>query len=341
MAVALVLSCPWFFFTLLKTGHLLPTTHAGKLASNLFNAGLAAKGIKTYLLRHLRYLYEADRGVLFLIIVGTIALLISVALIVRQLRARAPGEGRGLPFALAVQNLSPAGALVIWEVMELGLYTLAFRSTYQVTPYHNLRYQVMLIPAALAGGGVALVQAAWRISTGRPSRSAPRPGLPLIYLIALLALAGPLAREAVNLPGWRRLYLANVEHLQKVHRAAAQWARDNTSPQARIASLDIGMLGYYSQRYVIDLGGLLDPSLHPWLKQGRVGPYLVNKGATYYFSMIRPASEKITGVQKDEGALYHLELAQTFHYPSYAAPVLLHSLGLEAYRVLPHHSSSQ
>ncbi len=67
-----------------------------------------------------------------------------------------------------------------------------------------------------------------------------------------------------------------------------------------VGSLDIGMLGFYSDRYVIGLGGLIDPAILPHLEQTRVGPYMVEKGATHYFHMIRHDSDIITGVSKWE-----------------------------------------
>jgi hypothetical protein len=125
--------------------------------------------------------------------------------------------------------------------------------------------------------------------------------------------------------------------LQEEHRAAAEWARDNLPPEARIACLDIGILGYYSKRSVADLGGLIDPSIIPDLEHRRVGPYLVKKRATHYFALTRHDSERITGVKKDENVLYRLRLLQRFDAPPYSEPppVFLHSLGIEVYEILP------
>jgi hypothetical protein len=154
---------------------------------------------------------------------------------------------------------------------------------------------------------------------------------------AILVLCAPVVIQAFNVDTWRTYYLHNTEQLQEEHKKAAEWAANFLEKDARIACLDVGILGFYSERYIIDLGGLIDPSVNPWLEKGRVGPYLVEQKATHYFAMVRHDSERITGVknEKDYGRLYRLGLMERFHYPYYRRPVFLHSLGINIYKILP------
>jgi len=46
-----------------------------------------------------------------------------------------------------------------------------------------------------------------------------------------------------------------------------QWFAEETPSETVIAARDIGALGYYSERKVVDLGGLVTPEVHPWLKE--------------------------------------------------------------------------
>ncbi len=46
-----------------------------------------------------------------------------------------------------------------------------------------------------------------------------------------------------------------------------EWFAKNTTPEASIAAPDIGALGYYSQRRVVDLAGLVTPSMVPLLQK--------------------------------------------------------------------------
>ena len=61
-----------------------------------------------------------------------------------------------------------------------------------------------------------------------------------------------------------------------------------------------------------DLGGLIDPDIHPYLRTKRVGPYLKEKHATNYIELGTPTDERITGVRKDAGKLYQLEPVADF-----------------------------
>ena len=42
------------------------------------------------------------------------------------------------------------------------------------------------------------------------------------------------------------------------YREAGQWLAANTPPQATVGVADVGLIGYYSQRPMIDFWGLLD-----------------------------------------------------------------------------------
>ena len=130
---------------------------------------------------------------------------------------------------------------------------------------------------------------------------------------------------------WLVIYDSNVTHLQQSHQAAALWAKANLPEDARLACFDIGSLKYFSGRYVIDLGGLTDPAIHPYLREKRVGPYLKEAKATHYLALDRPPEEGLTGVRKDDGTLYHLRELARFEAPDYPTPVRLHSLAVIVY----------
>jgi arabinofuranosyltransferase len=49
-----------------------------------------------------------------------------------------------------------------------------------------------------------------------------------------------------------------AEGYKSAHRTLATWLRDNTSPDASVALMDIGIVGYYTQLRIIDLTGLTE-----------------------------------------------------------------------------------
>ncbi len=54
----------------------------------------------------------------------------------------------------------------------------------------------------------------------------------------------------------------------------AVWMRDNTAPDAVVAATEIGVLGYYSDRTVLDVSGLCSPDVLPHIRNRTVDAYL-------------------------------------------------------------------
>jgi hypothetical protein len=45
------------------------------------------------------------------------------------------------------------------------------------------------------------------------------------------------------------------------YRAVGEWLRDNTPPDSLVSSLEIGIIGYYADRRMVDFAGLLQPEV--------------------------------------------------------------------------------
>ena len=64
--------------------------------------------------------------------------------------------------------------------------------------------------------------------------------------------------------------------------AAAKWVSQNTEPNAIVAAHDIGALGYYGDRRLVDLAGLISPDVVPFIRdEEQLANYLDKKGAGY------------------------------------------------------------
>ena len=59
-----------------------------------------------------------------------------------------------------------------------------------------------------------------------------------------------------------------LEPRVRLYQTASDWFLANSDEDASIAALEIGALGYYSRRRMIDLYGLVTPELVPYLSHG-------------------------------------------------------------------------
>jgi hypothetical protein len=62
----------------------------------------------------------------------------------------------------------------------------------------------------------------------------------------------------------------------------ARWLAANTEPNALLAVHDIGAVGYFSQRSLLDLAGLVSPEVIPFIRdEARLAEWLNERGADY------------------------------------------------------------
>jgi len=299
-AVALVIGLSFYVYAHFKLGSFFPTTRAGKLAADLFNSGVSLKGGLVFLKRHLLYLRLTQPGTLAALLLALLALAGRLVL-----------SGR--------KKFGPAGITAIFALLVFAYHDQFFRSAATVTPFHNFRYQVMFFPAlalGLAGIG-GEIYAALKQRWAR--------GLLAAAMLCLLAIQG--------FRPWHELYLNQCRHIQEVHIRAADFCRSTLPANARIASFDIGSLGFFSNRHVIDLGGLVDPKAHQYLRARRLGPYLEEMRASHYIELGTPGSDRLLGVSKDVGVLYELGPLAYFAGQRIREPVMLHSWEMKIFEV--------
>jgi hypothetical protein len=67
-----------------------------------------------------------------------------------------------------------------------------------------------------------------------------------------------------------------------VHIQAARWINANAAPNAIIATHDIGIIGYYTQRQIVDLAGIVTPEIIPIMNDPhKMADFVRAKGVTY------------------------------------------------------------
>lgn len=114
------------------------------------------------------------------------------------------------------------------------------------------------------------------------------PGFKVVPFILLGAAFFSLTGSYMT---WHMMYTDNIHHITTVHEAAGRWMARNLPKDARIAAFDIGVFGYYGERYIVDIGGLVDSECGEYLKNRRMNAYLEARKADYLQMMEIDTSE--------------------------------------------------
>ena len=133
---------------------------------------------------------------------------------------------------------------VAWALILIGLYAVALPAI-----YHHGRYLMPLIPIIAIYG----VEGLFRILEKLPQKSLLRPAIWFVFggIVVTLWVNGASTFAL-------QTKLLNESHLQ-----AARWVDGNTPKNAVIATHDIGIVGYVTQRQIVDLAGLVTPEVIP------------------------------------------------------------------------------
>jgi hypothetical protein len=144
-----------------------------------------------------------------------------------------------------------AGAALTWRRRPLlALYVIGFPlvlSLFRDSAGSHKRYLLPTVPFAMILVALSVDRVA-RWAESRGARHALAVGAVLI-----------LALQAPYLGAMRTAYAWNVQNIEKMQVLLGRFANLATAPGDRIATNDIGAIGYFSGRYVVDLLGLVSP----------------------------------------------------------------------------------
>jgi hypothetical protein len=154
----------------------------------------------------------------------------------------------------------------LWVLGFIGLYALRLPVTYQ----HG-RYLMPVMPVYFIWGLAGITELAMAL----PNRPAWR------ILVRAWSLSIILVMGIFFLLG-ARAYQRDVAFIEEEMVQTARWVATNTPKQARIAAHDIGALGYFARRELIDLAGLVSPEVIPFIRdQARLADYLDDQRADF------------------------------------------------------------
>ncbi|GAC1642349.1 MAG: hypothetical protein NVS4B8_11480 [Herpetosiphon sp.] len=138
-----------------------------------------------------------------------------------------------------LRNRRPWLLLVLWCLLYTVAYTLL-----GVTAYFWY-YGPLIV------GLVALIALGVEVAARRTSRTPLHIVLPGLCIGLALFPQFPSLRTAASHPHHRLI----------PYREAGIWLRDHTPPTARVGTLEVGIIGYYARRPIVDFAGLIQPAV--------------------------------------------------------------------------------
>ena len=154
----------------------------------------------------------------------------------------------------------------IWVIAYLGTYAFRLPVTYQ----HG-RYAIPIIPVLLELGIEGLL--AW---VDLDSSEFIRRFVSRSWLLLSLATLITFWFSGGN------AYAKDVAIIETEIVESAKWIANNTEEDSLIAAHDIGALGFFGQREILDLAGLISPEVIPFIRdEDQLADFIDYRGADY------------------------------------------------------------
>jgi len=234
ITVAAAVSVWWPLWLHSRTGSFMPPTRTGKLSVFLPESlGITMAQFEAgSIIDRIGWGISAAK----IFATGAVSSMVFLALV-----------GAAIVVAIAAfRKAGPRGFLVL--VLPAGCILMLFGMYGFMFPLFKIRYFVWLAPATTAafcaGLYVLLPSMRHRI-------------LNWMMVAILLVLLVPSVKRQISSTA-----------VQQLRRTVAEVANEKTPPGARIALEPIGEFGYYADRYIVDMGGLLDRSTQKYLRNG-------------------------------------------------------------------------
>lgn len=173
-----------------------------------------------------------------------------------------PGMFWGALKGLSQENKPFRLIPILWIIFLPLAYALRLPVGYQ----HG-RYIMPVIPLLIALGVPGTLELLKKV----PPLVAKVWGLSTVVLLLAFLFLG--ARAYANDVGIIQCEMVKVAH----------WLSENTPPGSLIAVHDIGAIGYFSGRELLDLAGLVNPEVIPFIRdESQLKRFILSRGADYF-----------------------------------------------------------
>ena len=183
--------------------------------------------------------------------------------------------------AVLFKRQKPCGLIVLWAALYFGGYLLL-----GVAPYHW--YYVPLIPAFAVLTACGLTAAIRRISMWRGLSEQRSTAATIVLLVLLLVpqfVSNARICQALLHPGSMspeaKTYKVLPEAKVEVYRQVGEWLKAHTPEDAVVGVTEVGVIGYYAGRTMVDFLGLLRPEVAQALRSGNVNWALLHYQPDY------------------------------------------------------------
>lgn len=190
---------------------------------------------------------------------------------------------------LLIQPMVGAGILIVpgfiyllwhswklrkWMVIAAAIWWAGYTFIYAVSlpvTYQHARYLIPAMPVFFVLGGVGTYTLISRMSASVRSRLLRFAWISALFLVlAAFWVQGALA------------YGEDVAIIETEMVAMGHWIAENTPQDALIAAHDIGAIGYYGNRTILDMAGLISPEVIPFIRdEVRLAEYLDSQDVDY------------------------------------------------------------
>ncbi len=221
LASFMILLIPYLLFNLDVTGGLLPTT-------------AAAKQIYAAPIRALGYFWGFRLMIIPLLAGGQVLLIPGMIVYAMVILKRLKHERTALLFLLPP----------VWGVALVALY-----GGWLPLNFQHGRYVIPALPALIFTGVVG---------TGWLLKMAQRPMIARV-LVRVLALGAALLMVVFAFGPGIASYQLDVRVINEEMVAPAHWIAENLPPEEMLAIHDIGAVGYFAPRPMLDIAGLVSP----------------------------------------------------------------------------------
>ena len=156
---------------------------------------------------------------------------------------------------------------LLWAAGHVVLYAWRLPVTFQHGRY--------LLPAQPVWSLYGLI--GWGVLLFEPSESSP-----IVWVIRQVARLSFSLILLFFLVQGAAAYANDVSVIEGEMVTVAHWLKENTSPDSLIAAHDIGAIGYFTQRPLLDLAGLISPEVIPFLEnEAAMATFVLQSEADY------------------------------------------------------------